>query len=337
MNFTANNVHAEITISSTAAARGCVRQINVNGKDLHLTIPARIKDGQTLRLKGGGYAIGGGEPGDLYVKISIQHSSTSPQQERVESEGEVEKSVINYLSRLRQGVTHQRFSVKPQYTIQIGSRQGRPDVVLIDDKGYLAAVVECKKSGHTGHGVEQLKSYLCATDTQFGIFANSTKPESWTFYENLRRNRFEKISRFDFERKVFSEWGQNKQRQRHIEELEKQKSALVNEISRKKRHFAQEERHFAQKKQERQLTLENLSEQIRELTRKKSALETGISKVESKVAWKHFLVALRTGLTVTCIGAIVDVFSGAADALSTMVMVFLAVFFVEKLVNAWLK
>ena len=160
----------------------------------------------------------------------------------------MEKSVINYLSSLRQGVTHHRFSVKPQYTIQIGSRQGHPDVVLIDDKGYLAAVVECKKSGHTGHGVEQLKSYLCATDTQFGIFANSTKPESWTFYENLRRNRFEKISRFDFERKVFSEWGQNKQRQQHIEELDKQKSALIDEISRKKRHFAQEERHFKQKK-----------------------------------------------------------------------------------------
>lgn len=238
---------------------------------------------------------------------------------------------------MRQGVAHHRFSVKPQYTIQIGSRQGHPDVVLIDDKGYLAAIVECKKSGHTGHGVEQLKSYLCATDTQFGIFANSTKPESWTFYENLRRNRFEKISRFDFERKVFSEWGQTKQRQRHIEELEKQKSVLVNEISRKKRHFAQEEQYFAQKKQERQLTLKNLSEQITELTREKSALETGISKVESKIARKHFLVALITGLAVTGIGAMIDVFSGAADALSTMVMVFLAVFFVEKLVNAWLK
>ena len=296
------------------------------------------------------------------------------------SEGEVEKSVIAYLSSLRQGVTRQRFSVKPQYTIQIGSRQGRPDVVLIDDKGYLAAIVECKRSGHTGTGVEQLKSYLCATDTQFGIFANSTKPETWIFYENLRRNRFEKISRLYFERKVFSEWGQSKQRQRHIEELEKQKSALVDEISRKKRHFAQEEQRFAQKKHEKQSALKKLSEQISEqksalvdeisrkkrhfaqeeqrfaqkrhekqsalkklseqiseLIKKKSALETGISKVESKIAWKHFLVALITGLTVTYIGATIDVFSGAPDALSTMATVFITVFFVEKLVNALLK
>ena len=253
------------------------------------------------------------------------------------SEGEVEKSVIDYLSSLRQGVTRQRFSVKPQYTIQIGSRQGCPDVVLIDDKGYLAAIVECKRSGRTGTGVEQLKSYLCATDTQFGIFANSTKPESWIFYENLRRNRFEKISLDRFEKEVFSEWEQGEQRQRHIEELEKQKSALVDEISRKKRHFAQEEQRFAQKKHEKQSALKKLSEQISELIKKKSALETGISKVESKIAWKHFLVALITGLAVTYIGATIDVFSGATDALSTMATVFITVFFVEKLVNALLK
>lgn len=253
------------------------------------------------------------------------------------SEGEVEKSVIDYLSSLRQGVTRQRFSVKPQYTIQIGSRQGRPDVVLIDDKGYLAAIVECKRSGHTGHGVEQLKSYLCATDTQFGIFANSTKPETWIFYENLRRNRFKKISRLYFERKVFSEWGQSKRHQRHIEELEKQKSALVDEISRKERNFAQEEQRFAQKKHAKQSALKKLSEQIRDLTRKKSTLETGISKVESKIAWKHFLAASITALILTGVGVMMDVFIDAADTLSTMITVFITVFFVEKIVNVLLK
>ncbi len=50
--------------------------------------------------------------------------------------------------------------------------------------------------------------------------------------------------------------------------------------------------------------------------------------------WKHFLVASITALILTGVGVIkTDVFVDAADALSTMVLVFIVVFFVEKIVN----
>lgn len=39
-----------------------------------------------------------------------------------------------------------------------------------------------------------MKSYLCATATPFGVFANSTEPDDWDFFQNLGRNQFKNIT-----------------------------------------------------------------------------------------------------------------------------------------------
>lgn len=39
-----------------------------------------------------------------------------------------------------------------------------------------------------------MKSYLCATDTPLGVFANSTEPGNWDFFENLGRNQFKDVT-----------------------------------------------------------------------------------------------------------------------------------------------
>lgn len=45
------------------------------GKELLVTIPPRIRDGQRIRLKGMGKSgKGGGEPGDLYLRIRVKNS-----------------------------------------------------------------------------------------------------------------------------------------------------------------------------------------------------------------------------------------------------------------------
>ena len=72
--------------------------------------------------------------------------------------------------------------------IQFGARNGIADVVLADGNGSFAAIAECKGAGYVGHGIEQLKSYLSATDTRFGVFANRADPNQWKFYENRRGN-----------------------------------------------------------------------------------------------------------------------------------------------------
>lgn len=53
------------------------RTINVNGKNIRLTIPAGVKNGQTIRIKGyGGEGVNGGPKGDLKITFEIQNHST---------------------------------------------------------------------------------------------------------------------------------------------------------------------------------------------------------------------------------------------------------------------
>ena len=114
-------------------------------------------------------------------------------------EGIVVAAVERYFSQPK----FQKFSTKQEYQIKMGSDKRRADVVLMNSKGNLAAIAECKRPGVEGDGIDQLKSYLSATDTSLGIFANSTEPDSWNFYENLGRNRFREITtRSKFEKRV---------------------------------------------------------------------------------------------------------------------------------------
>lgn len=114
-------------------------------------------------------------------------------------EGIVVAAVEQYFSQPE----FQKFSTKQEYQIKMGSDKRRADVALMNSKGNLAAIAECKRPGVEGDGIDQLKSYLSATDTSLGIFANSTKPDSWNFYENLGRNRFREITtRSEFEKRV---------------------------------------------------------------------------------------------------------------------------------------
>ncbi len=113
-------------------------------------------------------------------------------------EGIVVEEVVRYFS----DPGFQKFSIKREYPIQMGSDNRRADVVLIDSADNLVAVAECKRVGGEGRGLDQLKSYLSATDTRFGIFANSTNPAAWDFYENLGRNQVRPMTRSEFEKRV---------------------------------------------------------------------------------------------------------------------------------------
>ena len=119
----------------------------------------------------------------------------------------VEEEVVRYFSDPR----FQKFSIKKQYQIQMGSVNRRADVVLVDSADRLVAVAECKRVGVEGQGLDQLKSYLSATDTRFGIFANSTYPAAWDFYENLGRNQVRPMTRSEFEERVVN--GENNRAQ----------------------------------------------------------------------------------------------------------------------------
>ena len=147
------------------------------------------------------------------------------------SEERIEKAVVRHFEDLG-------FVTKRQHTIQIGSRVGRPDVVLwkLAVEGLLirydslAAIVECKAAGKVDHGIPQLHSYLCATDTRLGVFANSLFPTSWKYYENYGRNHIPEISREQFLSILRSESEKREEFQRRIQ---KRTNDLIQQESKK--------------------------------------------------------------------------------------------------------
>ena len=140
-----------------------------------------------------------------------------------EPEDKVMEAVFNYFSEPK--FRENGFSPKKdEHCIRIGVYTPRPDVVLFDRQGNLAVVAECKRGGITNYGIEQLCSYLTASDVQFGVFANSTEPDEWIFFENLRRYHFkDDISRSQFEAEIVAD--------RPIESLRGEKDRLDRKIT----------------------------------------------------------------------------------------------------------
>ncbi len=72
VKFRGQDYNAEIRISLKDAYITHQQTITVNGKNLRITIPAGIENGQSIKLKGqGGPGINGGPAGDLYITFSI--------------------------------------------------------------------------------------------------------------------------------------------------------------------------------------------------------------------------------------------------------------------------
>ena len=114
------------------------------------------------------------------------------------SEPQVTESVEKYFNRSR----FSGFYTRREVGIQIGSYAGRADIVLYTNSSppQMIAIVECK--GERIPGIDQLHSYLAASNTELGIFANTDDPNQWHYVKNLGSNAFEDITRADFENRV---------------------------------------------------------------------------------------------------------------------------------------
>lgn len=65
---------AELQLSLKDAFETHKQTLTVNGKNVRITIPAGIENGQKIRLKGyGGGGVNGGPAGDLYIIFNIQN------------------------------------------------------------------------------------------------------------------------------------------------------------------------------------------------------------------------------------------------------------------------
>jgi DnaJ-class molecular chaperone len=68
-----SNAHYGLTVSFLDAANGAVRRLTLpDGRTLDVTIPAGLRDGHVLRLKGQGIpGAGGGPPGDALIEVGV--------------------------------------------------------------------------------------------------------------------------------------------------------------------------------------------------------------------------------------------------------------------------
>jgi curved DNA-binding protein len=70
--FRGEDYHAELQLNLADVYRTHQQTLAVNGKNIRITIPAGIENGQKIKIKGhGGPGINGGPNGDLYISFHI--------------------------------------------------------------------------------------------------------------------------------------------------------------------------------------------------------------------------------------------------------------------------
>lgn len=70
--FRGQDYNAELHLSLRSASETHKQILSVNGKNIRITVPAGVADGQIIKLKGqGGPGINGGPAGDLYITFII--------------------------------------------------------------------------------------------------------------------------------------------------------------------------------------------------------------------------------------------------------------------------
>ena len=76
VQFRGQDYNAELQLELEDVYRTHKRTLTINGKNIRLTIPAGVRNGQVIKSKGhGGEGVNGGPKGDLHIKFSILNHS----------------------------------------------------------------------------------------------------------------------------------------------------------------------------------------------------------------------------------------------------------------------
>lgn len=135
------------------------------------------------------------------------------------SHEKIVRAVDEYFQNLPLGADNR--TIKKEEPIQFGAKVGGfADVVLLSGPRFVA-IAECKNPWDNVESARaQLKAYLCATGTQFGILAIGTDSENWVFCENKGNYYFREITETVFKESVAA-WVPNNDFQ-YLEETARQ-------------------------------------------------------------------------------------------------------------------
>ncbi len=75
-HFKGQDFNAELQLNLSDVYTSHKQTLTVNGKNIRLTIPAGVENGQTIKIKGhGGPGVQGGPTGDLYITFNIVNNT----------------------------------------------------------------------------------------------------------------------------------------------------------------------------------------------------------------------------------------------------------------------
>jgi curved DNA-binding protein len=168
-NFRGQDFNAELHLDLKDVAQTHKQTLTVNGKNIRLTIPAGVENGQTIKIAGhGGEGINGGPNGDLYLTFSIaNHTKFKRDGNNLYTEADLDL----YAAVLGGEITTDTFDGKVKLTVKPGTQSGTK--VKLKGKGFPVY----KKEGEFGdlYITWQIKIPADLTEKEKELFSELSK------------------------------------------------------------------------------------------------------------------------------------------------------------------
>ncbi len=130
--FRGEDYHAELQLNLSDVYKTHQQVLTVNGKNIRITIPAGVEDGQKIKIKGHGAAgINGGPNGDLYINFHVLNNTKF---KRDVKDLYATADIDLYTAVLGGEVTVDTFDGKAKLTIKPGTQNGTK--VRLKGKGF---------------------------------------------------------------------------------------------------------------------------------------------------------------------------------------------------------
>ncbi len=141
-HFKGQDYNAELQLNLSDIYSSHKQTITVNGKNIRLSIPAGVENGQTIKIKGhGGPGVQGGPKGDLYITFKIVNNTNF----RREKENLYATEEIDLSTAVLGGEIHvETFTGKVKLNVKPGTQNGSK--VKLKGKGFP----RYKKEGQFG-------------------------------------------------------------------------------------------------------------------------------------------------------------------------------------------
>lgn len=169
VKFRGQDYNAELHMNLAEAMSTHQRTLKVNDKNIRITIPAGIENGQTIKLKGyGGSGVNGGPSGDLYITFQI---SGHPKFKRVASDLYTTVPIDLYTAMLGGDTTVDTLDGKVKMKVNPETQPGTK--VRLKGKGFPVY----KKEGQYGdlYVTYEVKLPTNLTDRQRELFTELSK------------------------------------------------------------------------------------------------------------------------------------------------------------------